>query len=102
MHGTPTREEKSDAGKEWRHQLRSSLHPTLFAAAYLAADALAALLGLPAPARAQLLLAAPKALQAVVAACIDLSTLALAERLHGPDDPATWLAVRRPFLIVQR
>jgi hypothetical protein len=39
------------------------------------------------------LVAAPKALQAVVAACVDLSTLALAESLYGADDPATWFAV---------
>jgi phosphatidylinositol glycan class B len=79
--------------KEWRHQLRSSLHPALFAAAYLAADALAAALGLSPALRARVLLAAPKALQAVVAACVDLSTLALAENLYGADDPATWFAV---------
>jgi hypothetical protein len=78
--------------KEWRHQLRSSLHPALFAAGYLSADALAATLGLSSASRAQILLTAPRVLQAVIAACVDLSTLALAEALFG-DDPATWFAV---------
>ncbi|KAF1849926.1 glycosyltransferase family 22 protein [Cucurbitaria berberidis CBS 394.84] len=68
---------------EWKMLLRSSLHPALFAAVYRVAALLAALGGLSLPARAELLLAAPKLTQAVMAALLDCYTWKLAEKVHG-------------------
>ncbi|KAF2833999.1 hypothetical protein CC86DRAFT_365741 [Ophiobolus disseminans] len=68
---------------EWRTQLRSSLHPGLFAAVYRIAAHVAARCGLTLPAKAELLLAAPKLAQAVFAALLDCYTWKLAERAYG-------------------
>jgi GPI mannosyltransferase 3 len=69
--------------QEWQSQLRSSLHPLLFAAVYRFADAAARFSSLSTTSRTALLLAAPKVLQAVFAACTDFFTWRLAERLYG-------------------
>lgn len=69
--------------QEWRIQLRSSLHPGLFAAVYRIAALGADLCGLTLPARAELLLAAPKVTQAVFAAALDCYTWKLAEKTYG-------------------
>ncbi|KAJ4365237.1 glycosylphosphatidylinositol anchor biosynthesis [Neocucurbitaria cava] len=68
---------------EWRTQLRSSLHPALFATVYRVAADLGAFCGLNLPARAELLLAAPKLIQAVFAALLDCYTWKLAEKAYG-------------------
>ncbi|KAF2796807.1 glycosyltransferase family 22 protein [Melanomma pulvis-pyrius CBS 109.77] len=68
---------------EWRCQLRSSLHPELFAAVYRAAAKLPALCASSLPAEAALLIAAPKVTQAVFAALLDLYTWKLAEKAYG-------------------
>ncbi|KAH7389497.1 Alg9-like mannosyltransferase family-domain-containing protein [Phaeosphaeria sp. MPI-PUGE-AT-0046c] len=68
---------------EWRTHLRSSLHPALFAAVYRLAAHLADLCGLTLPARAHLLLVAPKVTQAVFAALLDCYTWKLAEKAYG-------------------
>ncbi|RYN70452.1 GPI mannosyltransferase 3 [Alternaria alternata] len=68
---------------EWRSQLRSSLHPALFAAVYRVAAHVADLCGLRLPAKAELLLAAPKVTQAVFAALLDCYTWKLAEKVYG-------------------
>ncbi|KPI45516.1 GPI mannosyltransferase 3 [Cyphellophora attinorum] len=68
---------------EWREQLRSALHPSLFAVCYVVADRLAGMLSLSGPYRSQLLLAAPKLLQAVIAALGDYYTWRLAESTYG-------------------
>jgi phosphatidylinositol glycan class B len=65
-------------------QLRSSLHPGLFAAVYRIAANLAGLCGLTLPARAELLLAMPKVTQALFAALLDCYTWKLAEKAYGP------------------
>ncbi|KAF1921977.1 Alg9-like mannosyltransferase family-domain-containing protein [Ampelomyces quisqualis] len=67
---------------EWRTQLRSSLHPALFAVVYRVAAALAHLCGLHLPARADLLLATPKATQSIFAALLDYYTWKLAEKAY--------------------
>ncbi|OJJ46812.1 hypothetical protein ASPZODRAFT_15506 [Penicilliopsis zonata CBS 506.65] len=77
---------------EWKHQLRSSLHPLLFAAVYYLADALAALLRCAPAARAELLVVAPKTAQAVVAALGDYYTWQLARRVYG-EGPEAWAAL---------
>ncbi|KAH8730087.1 Alg9-like mannosyltransferase family-domain-containing protein [Phaeosphaeriaceae sp. PMI808] len=68
---------------EWRTQLRSSLHPGLFAALYRIAASLAHVCGLSLPARAELLLATPKVTQAVFAALLDCYSWKLAEKAYG-------------------
>ncbi|KAH7125283.1 Alg9-like mannosyltransferase family-domain-containing protein [Dendryphion nanum] len=68
---------------EWRSQLRSSLHPEIFAAVYLVADRISRLLGLGLPNRADLLIASPKVAQAVFAALLDFYTWKLAEKVYG-------------------
>ncbi|KAF1834992.1 hypothetical protein BDW02DRAFT_588513 [Decorospora gaudefroyi] len=68
---------------EWTTQLRSSLHPALFAAVYRVAAFVADVGGLTLPAKAELLLAAPKVTQAVFAALLDCYTWKLAEKVYG-------------------
>ncbi|KAF2662311.1 glycosyltransferase family 22 protein [Lophiostoma macrostomum CBS 122681] len=68
---------------EWRSQLRSSLHPELFAGVYLAAAKLAAFGGLTLPTQAKLYIAAPKVAQAVAAALLDCYTWKLAGKAYG-------------------
>ncbi|KAH7380020.1 Alg9-like mannosyltransferase family-domain-containing protein [Pyrenochaeta sp. MPI-SDFR-AT-0127] len=68
---------------EWITRLRSSLHPALFAAVYRLAALLARICGLTPSARAELLIAAPKLVQAVFAALLDYYTWNLAEKIHG-------------------
>ncbi|KAJ6138150.1 GPI mannosyltransferase [Penicillium samsonianum] len=75
---------------EWRHQLRSSLHPLFFAALYKAADFLASALSVSPATRAELLIAAPKTAQAVVAAIGDFYTWKLAVRVYGKDSRGSW------------
>ena len=68
---------------EWREHLRSALHPALFAGGYIIADNVANVLSLSAPYKAQVLLAAPKVIQAVVAAVGDYYAWRLAEQVYG-------------------
>ena len=79
--------------QEWHHQLRSSLHPLLFAAIYKAADLLASSLHLSSATRAELLLAGPKTAQAVIAALGDFYTWKLATRIYGNDSRGAWTTV---------
>ncbi|TDZ61676.1 GPI mannosyltransferase 3 [Colletotrichum trifolii] len=76
---------------EWQYQLRSSLHPALFAGVYAIADLLAR--PLPVAAKSWLLLAAPKAVQAVIAATGDWYTWQLAVKLYGADSSTSWFAL---------
>ncbi|KAL2878256.1 glycosylphosphatidylinositol anchor biosynthesis [Colletotrichum sp. CLE4] len=75
---------------EWRNQLRSSLHPALFAGVYTLADLVARPLPIIRP---WLLLAAPKAAQAVFAAAGDWSTWQLAVKIYGADSSVSWFAL---------
>ena len=68
---------------EWRAGLRSSLHPYLFAALYRLAAAIATFSGMGVGAKADLLIAAPKVLQAVFAAGCDWYTYRLAGVIYG-------------------
>ncbi|KAI8219238.1 GPI mannosyltransferase 3, partial [Colletotrichum sp. SAR 10_96] len=75
---------------EWKYQLRSSLHPALFAGVYTIADLVGR--SLPVAARSWLLLAAPKATQAVIAAAGDWYTWQLAVKIYGADSSVSWFA----------
>lgn len=79
--------------QEWNHQLRSSLHPLLFAGIYKTADLLASALRLSDATRADLLIAGPKTAQAVVSAVGELYTWKLATRIYGGDSRGAWTTV---------
>jgi phosphatidylinositol glycan class B len=83
----------SHAEQEWRTQLRSSLHPGLFAVAYRVAAQLADLCGWSLPAKAELLLSTPKIVQAVFAALLDCYTWKLAEKVYGRGSRTAIIAV---------
>ncbi|MCJ1377434.1 glycosylphosphatidylinositol anchor biosynthesis, partial [Xylographa soralifera] len=76
---------------EWKHHLRSAIHPYLFAAIYKLSAALAKLLHLSAHNRAELLIAAPKVLQAISAATGDFYTWQLAQKVYGSDSNESWV-----------
>ncbi|CAI4219150.1 unnamed protein product [Parascedosporium putredinis] len=84
---------------EWDHQLRSSLHPLLFAAVYKFADLLGHYVvpGL----RATLLLVLPKVMQAVIAALGDFYSWKLAQKLYKDDTIASatvlWMTALNPW-----
>ncbi|KAF2178134.1 glycosyltransferase family 22 protein [Zopfia rhizophila CBS 207.26] len=68
---------------EWRTQLRTALHPEIFAGVYQVAAKLANLCNLSLPFQAELFIAAPKVTQAVFAALLDCYTWKLAESVYG-------------------
>jgi len=78
--------------------LRSSLHPALFAAVYRVAARVAQAGGLTLPAKAQVLLVAPKVTQAVSAALLDGYTWKLAGKVYGRGTRPALAAVRSMFL----
>ncbi|QIW96967.1 hypothetical protein AMS68_002485 [Peltaster fructicola] len=77
---------------EWREQLRSAIHPVLFAGTYKAADTVAGWLSLSLAARAEVLLAAPKLIQVPIAAAIDFYTWRLSLVCTG-DARVSWAAL---------
>lgn len=79
--------------QEWREQLRSSLHPFLFAAVYRVTALTAEYLGLEAVTRAELLLATPRVLQACFAATTDYFIWKLATKTYGKGSKASSAAV---------
>ncbi|KAK8180320.1 Alg9-like mannosyltransferase family-domain-containing protein [Phyllosticta capitalensis] len=78
---------------EWKNQLRSSLHPALFAAVLALCSRLADACSLSASLRADLLIAAPKITQATFAALVDYFTWRLAEHAHGRGSRAAWASL---------
>ncbi|KAI4106965.1 MAG: hypothetical protein L6R37_001858 [Teloschistes peruensis] len=75
---------------EWKNQLRSAIHPAIFAAVYRLCFELSNVLRLTPDYRAELLLAAPKATQAVIAALGDYYTWKLGERVYGKGSSEAW------------
>ncbi|GME48944.1 glycosyltransferase family 22 protein [Neofusicoccum parvum] len=78
---------------EWKNQLRSSLHPALFAGVLAGVSAISGICSTPLALRAELLIAAPKITQAALAASTDYFTWRLAERAFGPRSSAAWASV---------
>ncbi|KAI9683158.1 MAG: glycosylphosphatidylinositol anchor biosynthesis [Trizodia sp. TS-e1964] len=78
---------------EWKYQLRSSFHPTIFAVIYYLTSQAASVLSLSPHVRAELLLASPKAAQAVCAAACDYYTWKLAQRIYR-NNKTSWVTVR--------
>lgn len=79
--------------QEWQHQLRSSLHPAIFALAYRAVEGVMSALSLFPPFKALMLVALPGALQSVFAALGDFFTWKLAMDIYGRESNAPWAAV---------
>lgn len=90
--GPPTLE-VDNSSQEWKEHLRSALHPAVFAMAYRATDGLADMLRFNRSLRADALLAAPKALQALFAAAGDLYTWKLAQYVYGSTSKASQAAL---------
>ncbi|KAL1852206.1 glycosylphosphatidylinositol anchor biosynthesis [Paecilomyces lecythidis] len=78
---------------EWTHHLRSSIHPVFFAAVYYIADSLSWCLRFSPLTRAEVLVAAPKITQAIIAALGDYYTWKLSGRVYGQGSNEAW-AVR--------
>ncbi|OLE52862.1 MAG: hypothetical protein AUG51_15980 [Acidobacteria bacterium 13_1_20CM_3_53_8] len=81
------------APQEWRNHLRSAIHPSIFAAVYCGADAVAQALQLSPSLRDEFFLAAPKTVQAVFAGLGDYYTWKLAKRIYGHDSSEAWAAL---------
>ncbi|PGH03926.1 phosphatidylinositol glycan, class B [Blastomyces parvus] len=78
---------------EWRHHLRSSIHPYIFAAVYYISNLISEYLSISPLYRANLLLAAPKLTQALFAAVGDFYTWKLAGKVYGNDSYEAWGAL---------
>ncbi|KAK2805808.1 hypothetical protein FQN50_006084 [Emmonsiellopsis sp. PD_5] len=78
---------------EWKHQLRSSIHPYIFAAVYYVSNLISEYLSLSPLSRADLLLAAPKLTQALFAAIGDYYTWKLARKVYGNRNNEAWGAL---------
>ncbi|KAF5681068.1 gpi mannosyltransferase 3 [Fusarium heterosporum] len=78
---------------EWRHQLRTSLHPALFAGVYLIVDFVSSHILPIGILRAAILVAAPRALQAVIAGLGDWYTWQLAVSIYGANSNASFFAL---------
>ncbi|KAI1335143.1 glycosyltransferase family 22 protein [Xylariaceae sp. FL0016] len=74
---------------EWRHQLRSSLHPAILALGYYIVESFWASYNVP-MVKAKWLLVAPRIIQTGFAALGDWYTWRLAEKLYGPSSTAAW------------
>lgn len=77
----------ADNEQEWDYQLRSSLHPMLFAIPYTIVDHTARFLeplGFSTALRSSMLIAAPAILQGLIAALGDWYTFKLASCIYGP------------------
>lgn len=79
--------------QEWHHQLRSSLHPALFAVVYYGADKAMQLLSAFPQFRGMVLALLPNLVQACFAALSDYYTWQLSERIYGTGSNASWAAV---------
>ncbi|KAK2794137.1 glycosylphosphatidylinositol anchor biosynthesis [Onygenales sp. PD_12] len=78
---------------EWKHQLRSSIHPYIFAAVYYVSNLMSEYLSLSPLSRADLLVAAPKLTQALFAAIGDYYTWKLARKVYGNRSNEAWGAL---------
>ncbi|KAI1331201.1 glycosyltransferase family 22 protein [Xylariaceae sp. FL0255] len=74
---------------EWRHALRSTIHPAIFAFGYFIVDSFWSTYNVPV-AKAKWLLMAPKMLQTGLAALSDWYTWRLAGKLYGSSSAAAW------------
>jgi hypothetical protein len=83
----------SNDEQEWQHQLRSSLHPALFAVIYAIVDGPMKFLGFFPQFRAMILSVLPNVVQAVFAAYGDFYTWKLAQKMYGIGSNAAFATV---------
>ena len=81
--------------QEWKHQLRSAVHPVFFAVIYWLSSFISSALKLSPEFRADLLIAAPKVTQAILAALGDYYTWKLAKTTYGNRSNEAWAVVCR-------
>lgn len=79
--------------QEWENNLRSSIHPAIFAIVYWGSSFISRASRLSPDTHAELLIAAPKVTQAVFAALGDYYTWKLGEEIYGRDSSEAWAAV---------
>ncbi len=79
--------------QEWKNNLRSSIHPAIFAGVYWVSSFLSRASRLSPDTHAKLLIAAPKVTQAIFAALGDYYTWKLGEGVYGRDSSEAWVAV---------
>lgn len=78
---------------EWHHQLRSSLHPALFAVIYYVVNKPMEYVGFFPQFRAMILSILPNLVQAYLAATADYYTWQLSERIYGTGSSTAWSAL---------
>ncbi|OTA66579.1 glycosyltransferase family 22 protein [Hypoxylon sp. EC38] len=74
---------------EWKHQLRSSVHPAVFAFGYWIVQSYGGL-GMAPQTKAKWLIAAPKIIQTGLAALSDWYSWRLSEKLYGNGNVVSW------------
>lgn len=84
--------------QEWRNALRSAIHPGIFATVYYIANLISEVFQLSPATRADLLVAAPKTLQGILAALGDHYTWRLAQRIYGHESQQAWAALALTIL----
>lgn len=82
-----------DRAQEWKNNLRSSIHPSIFAGVYWVSCFVSRASRLSPDTHAELLVAAPKVMQAIFAALGDYYTWKLGEGVYGRDSSEAWAAV---------
>ncbi|KAH8700276.1 putative mannosyltransferase [Talaromyces proteolyticus] len=75
---------------EWKHELRSSIHPLFFTAVYYVTGLVAWATRLSPLTAADLLIATPKIAQAIIAAAGDYYTWKIADKVYGYDSYGAW------------
>ncbi|QSZ29776.1 hypothetical protein DSL72_004293 [Monilinia vaccinii-corymbosi] len=83
---------------EWHYQLRSSLHPALFAVAYYLVDKPMAFLNFFPQFRAEVLAVLPNVIQAILAANCDYYTWRMAEKIYGLSNGTASVAILMSIL----
>ncbi len=89
-HARPTIDE---APQEWKNNLRSSIHPAIFAGVYWLSSSLSSASNLSPDSHAELMIAVPKMVQAVFAALGDYYTWRLGQKIYGRESKEAWAAV---------
>jgi hypothetical protein len=83
--------------QEWQHQLRSSLHPAMFAGVYFVVNRFLDFLSCFPQFKAMIFSVLPNLVQGFFAAVGDYYTWQLAEKIYGTGSNASYTVVRKPL-----
>ncbi len=83
----------TNESQEWQHQLRTSMHPVLFAGIYYVSDTVMKGLSMYPQFRAMILVYLPKVFQGIIAAYGDYYTWKLADKVYERGSNYAWTAV---------